>query len=95
MDYGRTEPDYLGLLAGVLSKQGNYKDAAEAYRAAIELAPRNPIWYLGLGIALRADQHPDAAREAFQRARDLKSLPPELQSYVERQLRELTTPKKK
>jgi hypothetical protein len=44
---------------------------------------------MGLGLALRADGRPQEALAAFERARDLRTLNPDLQAYVERQVREL------
>jgi len=45
---------------------------------------------MGLGMSLRASNQFADARDAFQRAAASSQLNPELQTFVERQLRELS-----
>jgi MSHA biogenesis protein MshN len=44
---------------------------------------------MGFGVELRADGQPEQARAAFQRARELGGLTPQLTAFVDQQLREL------
>jgi MSHA biogenesis protein MshN len=89
LPYGETSAEYQAMLANALARVGRHKEAAERYEAATRLAPRNPLWLMGMGVALRADNRPEEARAAFQRARELGGLNPQLASFVEQQLREL------
>jgi MSHA biogenesis protein MshN len=89
LPYGEASADYQAMLANALGRLGRHKEAAERYEAAARLAPRNPVWLMGLGVELRADNRPGDARVAFQRARELGGLNPQLASFVDQQLREL------
>jgi hypothetical protein len=53
------------------------------------MGPGNAVWHMGLGMALRAEDRRPEALAAFERARDLKTLNPDLQAFVERQVHEL------
>ncbi|WP_454775372.1 tetratricopeptide repeat protein [Janthinobacterium tructae] len=83
--------DYRAFLAGVLQREQRYREAAEHYQLALQTAPDNSVWWMGLGIALQADNHPAQARQAFERAKGLQTLSPQLQAFVERKLVQLTT----
>ncbi len=82
-------PDYLAMTAAVLARASRHHEAAALYQAALRIGPNNAVWTMGLGLSLRADGQPREALAAFERARDLKGLNPDLQAYVERQIREL------
>jgi MSHA biogenesis protein MshN len=89
LPYGETSAGYQAMLANALARVGRNKEAAERYEAAARLAPRDPLWLMGLGVALRADNRPEEARTAFRRAHELGGLNPQLASFVDQQLREL------
>jgi MSHA biogenesis protein MshN len=89
LPYGETSAGYQAMLANALARVGRNKEAAERYEAAARLAPRDPLWLMGLGVTLRADNRPEEARTAFRRARELGGLNPQLASFVDQQLREL------
>lgn len=82
-------PDYQAYLAGVLARDKRHKEAAERYMAALRLNPQNGVWWMGLGIALQADNRPREAQEAYLRARQTNTLSPELQGYVEQKIVQL------
>lgn len=82
--------DYRALLAGVLQREQRYHEAAEQYQLALQSAPDNSVWWMGLGIALQADNQPVQAKAAFERAKGLQTLSPQLQAFVERKLVQLT-----
>jgi MSHA biogenesis protein MshN len=77
------------MFANALGRLGRHREAAERYQAAARLALRNPVWLMGMGIELRADNRLPEARAAFQQARELGGLNPQLAGFVEQQLREL------
>ncbi|MDP2810874.1 MAG: tetratricopeptide repeat protein [Rhodocyclaceae bacterium] len=84
---GTSSADFQGLSGVVLQKLGRMKEAGERYQAATRIAPDNPRWWVGLGVAMEAEGRSDAAREAYQRARALPGLSPELTGFVEQRLR--------
>ncbi len=86
---GEASADYQAMLANALGRLGQHKQAAERFDMAARLAPRNPVWLMGLGVELRADNRSSEARVAFQRARELGGLNPQLANFVDRQLSEL------
>lgn len=75
-----------GLRAAILARQGRFKDALPAYEAALRQDPGNAAWWLGLGLALEANDQIDLARQALRRARGLGTLGPDVQTYVEQKL---------
>ena len=89
LPHAQWSPDYLATTAAVVARASRHSEAAALYKAALRLEPSNAVWQMGLGMSLRADGREAEARSAFQRARDLKTLGPELQVFVDRQLREL------
>jgi len=89
LPYGENSADYQAMLANALSRVSRHKEAAERFDAASRLAPRNPLWQMGLGVELRADNRNAEARAAFQRARELGGLNAQLTAYLDQQLREL------
>lgn len=93
LPFVRSDPEYFAFLAALFQRDGRHKDAVDYYRTALQSSPGNPVWLMGLGMSLRAGSQFADAREAFQRAADSKQLNPELQAFVERQLREMA-PKK-
>lgn len=78
-----------GLRAAILARQGRYVEALPAYEAALRLDPSNAAWWLGLGLALEANEQTDLARQALRRARALGTLRPDVQTYVEQKLASL------
>lgn len=90
LPYASDNGEYHAFLAGVLQREQRYREAAEHYQLALQTAPDNSVWWMGLGIALQADNHPAQARQAFERAKGLQTLSPQLQAFVERKLVQLT-----
>ena len=91
LPYAADNGEYHAFLAGVLQREQRYREAAEHYQLALQTAPDNSVWWMGLGIALQADNHPAQARQAFERAKGLQTLSPQLQAFVERKLVQLTS----
>lgn len=89
LPYAETNAEYRAMFASVLERDGRHREAADHYQAAVRLQPGNAVWWMGMGISLQADQRNAEAKVAFQRARDIGRLTPELQSFVERRLQQL------
>ncbi|WP_219116013.1 tetratricopeptide repeat protein [Janthinobacterium sp. UMAB-56] len=90
LPYASDNGEYHAFLAGVLQREQRYREASEYYQSALQAAPDNSVWWMGLGIAWQADKHPAQARQAFERAKGLQTLSPQLQAFVERKLVQLT-----
>lgn len=90
LPYAGNNADYHAFLAGVLQREQRHAEAADHYRAALQLSPQNGVWWMGLGISLQADQHLPEAREAFNRARSGGGLTPELRTFVDRKIEQLS-----
>jgi len=86
LPYAGSNPEYHAFLAGVLQREQRHAEAAQHYRDALQLAPQNGVWWMGLGISLQADNHVAEAREAFRRARASNGLAAELQAFIDRKL---------
>ncbi|MBL8342574.1 MAG: tetratricopeptide repeat protein [Rubrivivax sp.] len=82
-------PEAAGLRAGVLARRGDYAAALPAYEAAARAQPLNPMWWLGLGVALESLGEPARARLAFAKAHTIGLPQPELADYVQQRLRAL------
>jgi MSHA biogenesis protein MshN len=87
--YVGSDAGYYSFLAAVFQRASRHEEAAKQYRTALALMPRNAIWFMGLGISLRALGESGQAQEAFKRAASTGTLSPELQAYVVKQYTEL------
>jgi MSHA biogenesis protein MshN len=90
LPYATGNADYQAFLAGVLQREQRHAEAAQHYRDALAIAPGNAIWWMGLGISLQADQRPAEARDAYTRARGSAGLTPELKTFVDKKIEQLS-----
>jgi MSHA biogenesis protein MshN len=81
--------DYQSFLAALLQRDGRHKEAVEHYLIALQKAPQNGVWWMGLGISFQSDHRPAEAQEAFSKAKASNTLSPELLAFVESKLRQL------
>jgi len=91
--YAGEDANYNGFMASVLQRLDIHDKAVEHYQIALKTGPGNSAWLTGMGISLRALGRTIEARDAFTRAQADRALAPELQTYIERQLRELAARK--
>lgn len=89
LPYAADHADFQAFLAALLQRDGKHKQAIEHYLQALQKAPQNGVWWMGLGISLQADQRPAEAREAFMRAKATSALSPELLAFVDARLGQL------
>jgi hypothetical protein len=82
-------PEAAGLRAGVLARRGDYAAALPAYETAARAQPLEPMWWLGLGVALESLGEPARARQAFAKAHAIGLAREDLADYVEQRLRAL------
>jgi len=81
------DADYQGLFAYLLQKQQRPAEAAERFRAALQVRPNEGRWWFGLGLALEQAGNAAGAKEAYAKARSVGNLPPDMASTVEQKLR--------
>lgn len=89
LPYADKQPDYQAFFAALLQRQNRHQEAITHFKAALQLNPQSGVWLMGLGISLRAEQHNTEARDAFNRALEVRNLSAELQTFVTQQLKEL------
>lgn len=89
LSHAERRPEYQAFVAALLQRQDRHKEAIAHFQIALQLAPDNGVWLMGLGISLQAVQRNEDAREAYRRALGSNSLNPQLQEFVQKKLREL------
>lgn len=82
----REHVEYTVTLATLLQQQGRFSDAAGRWGELIAYDSSRAAWWVGLAIALEADQQTRSAARAYQQAMALSDLPPSLSDYVRRRL---------
>ncbi|MFA5912898.1 MAG: tetratricopeptide repeat protein [Burkholderiales bacterium] len=83
------DAEYQAFDAALLQRLGRHKEAVAAYQAALKLAPRSGLWWMGLGISLQADQRSAEALDAFRRAKSVGGLSPDLLAFVDQRMKQL------
>jgi MSHA biogenesis protein MshN len=85
----RGNAEYNALLGTVLQRLAKHREAADAYREALRLAPdAGPAW-VGLAMSLEALEHRPEAAEAFRRAMATGSLSTDLRVFAEQRAHSL------
>ena len=83
------DADYHAFDAALLQRLGRHKEAVAGYQAALKLAPRAALWWMGMGISLQADNRGAEALEAFRRAKSAGGLSPALLTFVDQRMKQL------
>jgi len=89
LPHAEQRADYRAFVAALLQRLERNKEAVMHYQAAVQLSPDSGVWWMGLGISLRALQRDDEAKDAFRHALESGALSADLQAFVERQIRDL------
>lgn len=63
----KKDKHYVAFLGHVYQKMGQYSLARQQYFRLLQVEPKNPVWLLGLSIALDSEGHRDAALEGYRR----------------------------
>jgi len=77
---------YHGLTAAVAQRLKRHDLAASEYTRALEIDSSRGVWWMGLGISLRATDHPDEALAAFREARASGDLNERLDRWVQQRI---------
>lgn len=87
--YAADDADYQGFFAALLQRDERHEEAVSRYLAALHSDPANTSWLIGVGISLQEQKKYADAREAFERAKQLGQLSPELADFVDQRLRQM------
>jgi MSHA biogenesis protein MshN len=83
------DPDYHALRAALYQELGEYPQAGLLYAQLLEQRPREPLWWMGLAIALDQQGLSGGARDAYRTALDVSGLRPDLEQFVRKRLQHL------
>ena len=86
---GSERPDFRAFLGAMLQREGNHKQAAEHYQAALQKNSQNGVWWMGLAISLQADNRPSDALDAFRKAKATNTLSADLLNFVDARINQL------
>lgn len=83
---GSDDAEFSSLLALLYQRTGRHADAVKLYERSIQLRPNDARTWLGYAISLEGMQRWDAARNAYQRAKESGGLTPRLMRYADQRL---------
>lgn len=81
------DADYYAFDAALLQRLGRHQEAVASYQAALKLAPRAGLWWMGMGISLQADKRNAEALDAFRQAKSAGGLSPDLLAFVDQRVK--------
>ncbi len=79
--------EYQGFAAVLLQHQNKPREAAQRFKAALQIKPREGRWWYALGNALDADNQSAEAIDAYKRAQTLGGLTPAMAEALDKKLR--------
>lgn len=89
LPYAERKADYQAFVAALLQRLNRHKEAVAHYQAAVQLSPNSGVWWMGMGISLKALQRNDEARVAFKRALESRTINDDLKNFVSQQIKAL------
>lgn len=90
-DSRKRDKDYVALLAHVYHETGRFALARQQYYRLLQEEPENPLWLLGVSLALDAEGQKDAALEGYRKITHDGSLDPHVLQYVQARIKALNT----
>lgn len=79
--------EFYALKAVLLQRQNQQAQASALFQRLLEHDPRQPRWWLGLGLSYTAQGKTQQATKAYKRALGLPGLEPDIRQRLRRQLR--------
>lgn len=86
---GSDDPEFSALLGLLYQRAGRHADAVQVYKRALTLRPNDARTWLGFAISLEGSGQRDAARRAYQRAKESGGLTPTLLQYADQRVASL------
>jgi MSHA biogenesis protein MshN len=83
---GSDDAEFSSLLALLYQRAGRHADAVKIYERSIQLRPNDARTWLGYAISFEGTERWDAARNAYQRAKESGGLTPRLMRYADQRL---------
>lgn len=83
----KAHPEYYGVIASLEMQIGKPQKAVTIYNKLVNVNPKKSLWWIGLGVSLDMLGKNKNAMAAYQKARSLGNLPPNLQNFVVNKLR--------
>lgn len=90
-DSRKRDKDYVALLAHIYHETGRFALARQQYYRLLQEEPENPLWLLGVSLALDAEGQKDAALEGYRKITFDGSLDPQVLQYVQARIKALNT----
>jgi MSHA biogenesis protein MshN len=87
--YAGDDAEYHAFYAALLQRENRHDEAVSHYLIALRGDPANTSWLVGVGISLQEQGKFSDAREAYERARMIGDLTPELSAFVDQRLRQI------
>lgn len=87
--FAGNDAEYHAFYAALLQRNARHDEAVTHYLAALQADPANTSWLVGVGISLQEQGRDTDAREAFERARMVGGMTPELAGFVDQRLSQL------
>lgn len=82
-DSKRHDKNYVAFLGHIYQQTGQYSLARQQYFRLLQSEPKNPIWLLGVSIALDAEGQRDAALEGYYQLKKEGKIDPKILKYVQ------------
>jgi len=81
--------EYHALLAALLQESKQFEAASQVYSQLLQVRPQSALWWMGMAISQEQLGNSENARNAYQKALNLKGLRPDLQNYIQSRLQVL------
>lgn len=82
----RYEKNTVALLGHLYQQTGRYNLARQQYAYLMQTEPKNPLWLLGLSIALESEGKREAALEGYQKLEREMRVEPDILTYIKERI---------
>ncbi len=81
-DSRKQDKNYVAFLGHIYQETGHFALARQQYYRLLQEEPSNPLWLLGVSIALDSEGQRDAALEGYQRLQQEGKVDPSVLEYI-------------